>query len=154
MNTEWMSQFQTSAPGALAANAQFVMATVLIQEPTTPRPYPAGTMVGGKLDIHVETGLAGGGHQVEFISLVLPPGLAVPTVNLDTTLKQQENYVWHRMLLRPSPSSNSTAWERLSLTTKRNYEQGGSLVFIVVNRAGGAWVGSSTRLIADLYLVY
>lgn len=114
----------------------------------------SGTILGGTIDMMIDTVVARQGGFIEYAVLLLDPGVANPSAWTDATKAQYEKYVWYTGLLDPHPSNDAQAILRLRLGTKRRFVKGTNLVLVFKNQGQAAWGATNQFVfIADLYIL-
>jgi hypothetical protein len=111
-------------------------------------------MSGLRIIAHLAPLVVDVGHT-EVVVLVLPTGLAVPTVNTVATLKANERFIWLRgsteLLVPPSATVGIEVFEA-NPATKRRYEINDRLVMVLINRSNAVWgAGSAITGVVDVY---
>lgn len=128
----------------LANNAQAACLDQALVNPQTSQAYGRGVLKGLRFQARIVSDVVLQG-ALELLLLILPTGMAVPTVNTVATVKANERFIWLRGLSEAHSPEGVTCvhlWDA-NPGTKRRYEMNDRLVLVVVNR-GGVALGAAT----------
>src|SRR3989304_6158815 len=91
--TDWFCPGGAVAIAGLAANAQFPILDAAFTNPIDSQSYDAGTIVGLRAwcDVYPDAVISA---RPYFVVMILPNGMAVPTVATEIQRKQNEDFIW------------------------------------------------------------
>ncbi len=127
----------------------------VLDHPTSGEDYGPGAIVGVNLFITIDPNAAPKLQPTIWV-LILPEGIAVPTLSTEAQIKSQERYIWYVRVpdSQPGPSATNPIYKTsITVETKRRFERGDHFVVVVRNDTGAPWGASASQLTeADLYL--
>ncbi len=134
--TDWIPFQDQVALAALAADLEATLLDIEIENRNTGVAYGSGALVG--LRVHMSVNPEGAVEAPPVVTLmILPAGLAIPSIVTDATLKSSEMWIWARKTLDSSlgagSSSNVVFSGDMVLKTARRYNQADRLVIRVHN---------------------
>ncbi|MFZ1990784.1 MAG: hypothetical protein WAW96_13565 [Alphaproteobacteria bacterium] len=92
---------------------------------------------------------------LEVFVLILPLGMAVPSLTTPALIKASERFIWLRGQCRSAVGESATApWQNFEAAprTKRRYEMNDRIAVAVINRSGIAFGAAALEcLVMDLY---
>lgn len=148
----WAPYFARSAnAAALAGAAAVLIMDEALDHPTSGEDYGPGALVGVRIwvKVHAAAVILSAMHCVV---LVLPVGLATPTVNTIASLKQNEKYVWAILPLEEANVANHFEG-KLHLNTVRRFDPGDRLCLVLVNIGAVAFgAAAEETVIMDAYV--
>lgn len=136
--------------GSLAASGVTRAYNLVLNDPVDGTNLDPGTIVGGRVELFLNTGLTGG-RGAKYAVLVVPNNFPTLTVLADSDLKVVENYVW----LYGSLETPHVQFLRkvIHLTTKRDFKRSDRVEVYLKNLDGSAWaVGAVGTALFDLYI--
>ena len=144
----------TATVASLAAGAQVLALDMPLDHPGSGEDYGPGAVVGLRIRMWLSAGAAITTGTPKVVVLLLPQGLATPTVNTSATLKQNERLVWGIWTMVPEEGSSVNRFVlEIAPRTARRFEPGDRLCVIVHNDSGTAFAaGAIEKFYTDMYL--
>ena len=150
--TDWIPFQDEVALTSLAADSETTLLDIEIENRNTGVAYGSGALVGFRsfLACNPETQL---NSNPVVALMILPAGLAIPSIVTDATLKSAEMWIWARKALgyRGGPGSTTTGFYEgeLVLKTARRYNQADRIVLRIMNTDENvAFAAGATGMVA------
>ncbi len=136
----------------LAAGAQGTAFTGEIENAMSGVALPPGTVVGLRLWARLYMAAAIN-LPPRICALIVPAGMAVPTVITAANLKANEKYLWFVAQMRHSYDAQH-AFVDVEIGSSRRFDAGDQLVFVVVNDDGATAfaAGATGHILVDCYV--
>ena len=139
---------------SLADNAQAAIVDSALANPTTSQAYGRGVLGGLRVNVSLYPA-ADTKIMPEVFVLILPLGLAVPSLLTPALIKANERFVWLRGQFRCSMALSATAATytfEAAPKTKRRFEMNDRLVVVILNQTGVAFgAGSNATSVIDVF---
>lgn len=153
---DWFPIYDEDADiASLAADGELTMIDVEIENRGTGVAYGSGAVVGLRMWSYVgpESDLASEGLVLH--AMILPAGLAVPSVKSPTLMKRAEKFYWFTLPLRANgvQAAGVVYVGEVHIKTARRFDQGDRLVVVVHNLSSGSLgAGAESETTIDAYV--
>ena len=140
------------AMNATATDAQITILDQVAENLSNSQDYGSGALVG----LRAWLGMYAGTAQLapsEFVILVLPSGMAVPTVVTGANKKANERFIWAMGLFELRGTATTEIQMRyLELGSSRKFDQGDRLIVVFVNRGVATAATGVGSALVDIYV--
>ncbi len=153
---DWFPIYDEDADiASLAADGELTVIDVEIENRGTGVAYGSGAIVGLRVWCTVDPESDMAGEIPVLHCMILPAGLAVPSVKTATLMKRAEKFYWFTLPLFPGhqDAAGTHNQNEVHIKTARRFDQGDRIVFVIHNQASGAYAaGAESAMIVDAYV--
>ncbi len=155
-DTDWFPHFVSSGTTAsLGVGGEVTIVDIEIENRGTGVAYGGGAIVGMRLWLSVDPGAdLLGGHPVAMV-MIIPAGLAVPSLNTVSELKQAESFewFWFPLMAKAGEGIAVTYSGEAHIKTARRFKQADRVIVLVMNNSQVAFdAASDVALVMDAYV--